>query len=72
MTKWECAGRCIPREQAYNRCLNEANAALASRSSSIKTSIWERCMRGEGFREVRCTEADMRDPTADCREVHVF
>ncbi len=72
MTKWECVGRCIPREQAYNRCMTEASTGPASRSISIKTSIWEQCMRGEGFREVRCTEADKKDPRADCRVSHEF
>ncbi len=71
-TKWECVGSCISREQAYKKCLDETNFALVSGSRSVKTSFWEQCMRGEGFREVSCTEADKRNPAADCRVSHEF
>ncbi len=71
-TKWECVGSCMSREQAYKKCLTEANLTVSSGSRAVKATIWEQCMRGEGFREVRCTEADTRNPAADCRASHEF
>src|SRR5262245_61661205 len=57
LTKWECGtGSCLPREQATNKCLAQANSAFAR--SSGKRTIWEQCMRGEGFQEVPCARGE--------------
>jgi hypothetical protein len=67
VTKWECqTGACLPREQAINKCVAQANAA-AFASESMKVAIWEQCMHDEGFKEVACTPAERTDP--DC---HLF
>lgn len=69
LTKWECkAAACLPREQAINKCLAQANAAFAS--SSEKAAIWEQCMRNEGFQEVQCAEAE-RWTNPDCHFLFV-
>jgi hypothetical protein len=67
VTKWECqTGVCLPREQAINKCVAQANAA-AFASESLKAAIWEQCMHDEGFKEVPCTAAERTNP--DC---HLF
>jgi hypothetical protein len=69
ITKWQCARTsCLPREQATNKCLAQANAAFATRTA--KARICEQCMRGEGFTEVPCAEPERRSP--ECRLLHVF
>lgn len=69
ITKWECtSGECIPRERATNKCLAQANAAFAP--ASVKSSIWQQCMRGEGFERIPCEKHEFND--SKCQLVHVF
>jgi hypothetical protein len=64
LTKWECqTGVCLPREQALNKCVAQAEAAPFA-SESMKGTIWEQCMHDEGFKEVPCAAAERTDP--DC------
>lgn len=66
-TRWSCAyNSCIPKEQATNRCLAQANSAF----SRDKTTIWEQCMRGEGFIETPCREYERG--SSECRFIHVW
>jgi hypothetical protein len=67
MTKWECAnGSCPPKEQAINKCLAQADSAF----SRDRSTIWEQCMRGKGFREVQCADHERDNP--ECKVYHVF
>lgn len=68
-TKWVCGdgASCLPRSQASNRCLAQANSAF----SRNKSTIWEQCMRGEGYEEAPCSQGELgRDP--ECQVMHVY
>lgn len=65
-TKWECqVGSCITKDQAHNKCLAQANAGHGN-----KEIVWSQCMRGEGFKEVRCADYEKDNP--DCKIMHVW
>lgn len=54
-TTWECrSGECqsMSYQMAMNKCLAQANSAF----SDMKLTIWQQCMRGYGFEEIRCEE----------------
>lgn len=69
-TRWECSSSsCIEYDRAFNKCLAQANSAFAYRS--VKQSIWEQCMRGEGYTKVLCTQHD-RETDSRCALLHVF
>lgn len=69
ITKWECdSPPCLSRERAVNKCLAQANSAFAR--SSVKSSIWEQCMRGEGFQSVPCNEYERG--REECKLIHVW
>jgi hypothetical protein len=71
ITKWECAyGNCIDRERAINKCLAQCNSAFANRA--VKSSIWEQCMRGEGFQEVKCEQYEYNRDHCKPMGLHVF
>jgi uncharacterized protein YceK len=69
ITKWECAGSspCIDRDRAVNKCLAQANTALSRK----KSTIWEQCMRGEGFAKIPCAPGEHRT-NKDCQLLHVW
>ena len=67
LTKWECGtSNCIPKYQATNKCLAQANSAF----SKNKSTIWSQCMKGEGFEQIRCDESDRG--SSDCQLFHVY
>jgi hypothetical protein len=66
LTRWECVGSYLPKNQAKNKCLAQANAAF----SSSKSTIWKQCMRGEGYQERVCREEERA--SADCQVIHVL
>ena len=67
ITRWDCGvSSCLPKEQAVNKCLAQANSAF----SKNKRLIWEQCMKGEGYKERVCEPHERRDP--ECQVLHVF
>jgi hypothetical protein len=68
ITRFECApgSTCLPKTQAQNKCLAQANAAF----SRSKGTIWRQCMLGEGYQEVPCAADERKNP--ECQVLHVF
>ena len=68
ITKWECASSpCIDRERAINKCLAQANTAFTKK----KSTIWEQCMRGEGFVKIPCAPGEHKT-NSGCQLLHVW